>query len=121
MLNHRPEAVQVAARQVADKQVADKQVADKQVADKQEVDKQEVDNAVADRQVVAKLVASPEVEPAGVAFNPQKPDPGRLPVSKRWESTKLNPGNSKSTEYWSSSTRASSPTSRGAKSASPPH
>jgi hypothetical protein len=111
LLNHRPEAVQV----------ADRLVVDRQVADKGEVAKQEVDNAVADRQVVAKLVASPEVEPAGVAFSPQKPDPGRLPVSKRWESTKLNPGNSKSTEYWSSSTRASSPTSRGAKSASPPH
>jgi hypothetical protein len=73
LLNHRPEAVQV----------ADRLVVDRQVADKGEVAKQEVDNAVADRQVVAKLVASPEVEPAGVAFSPQKPDPGRLPVSKR--------------------------------------
>ena len=106
---------------MADRLVVDRQVADKGEVDSAEVAKQEVDNAVADRQVVAKLVASPEVEPAGVAFNPQKPDPGRLPVSKRWESTKLNPGNSKSTEYWSLSTRASSPTSRGAKSASPPH
>ena len=111
----------MADRLVVDRQVADKGEVDSAEVAKQEVAKQEVDNAVADRQVVAKLVASPEVEPAGVAFNPQKPDPGRLPVSKRWESTKLNPGNSKSTEYWSSSTRASSPTSRGAKSASPPH
>ena len=75
MLNHRPEAVQVA--------VVDRQVADKGEVDSAEVAKQEVDNAVADRQVVAKLVASLEVEPAGVAFSPQKPDPGRLPVSKR--------------------------------------
>ena len=116
MLNHRPEAVQV-----ADRQVADRQVADKGEVDSAEVAKQEVDSAAAAKVVAAKVVASPEVEPAGVAFNPQKPDPGRLPVSKRWESTKLNPGNSKSTEYWSLSTRASSPTSRGAKSASPPH
>ena len=65
MLNHRPEAVQVA---VVDRQVAAKG---------------EVDSAAVAKVAAAKAVASPEVEPAGVAFNPQKPDPGRLPVSKR--------------------------------------
>lgn len=60
MLNHLPVAVQVA--------VAAKQVVAKAVAAKAAVDKG---------------VASPEVEQAVVAFNPQKPDPGRPPVSKR--------------------------------------
>ena len=63
---------------MADRLVVDRQVADKGEVDSAEVAKQEVDSAAA-----AKAVASPEVEPAGVAFNPQKPDPGRLPVSKR--------------------------------------
>ena len=64
--------------------VADKQVADRG-ADKQEV----VDRAaVAVQETMApaetaKGVAFPEVEPAVVASSPQKPDPGRLPVSKR--------------------------------------
>lgn len=69
----------------------------------------------------AKGVASPGVGPAAMACSPQKPDLGRLRASRPWGSMRLNLGNSKSTEYWNSSTRASLPTSRGAKSASPPH
>jgi hypothetical protein len=102
---------------VADKQVADRG-ADKQVA----VDRA----AVADQETMApaeaaKGVASPGVGPAAMACSPQKPDLGRLRASRPWGSMRLNLGNSKSTEYWNSSTRASLPTSRGAKSASPPH
>ena len=91
--------------------------------------KQVVDRAaVADQETMAPAeaakgqgVESPGVEPAAVACSPQKPDLGRLRASRPWGSMRLNLGNSKSTEYWNSSTRASLPTSRGAKSASPPH
>ena len=58
-------------------------VAAKQVVAKGEVDSAAVAKAVAAKAAVDKGVASPEVEQAVVAFNPQKPDPGRPPVSKR--------------------------------------
>ena len=102
---------------VAVKQVADRGADKHEVVDRAAVAVQET-MAPAE---AAKGVASPEPEPAAMAFSPQKPDPGRLRASRPWGSMRLNLGNSKSTEYWNSSTRASLPTSRGAKSASPPH
>ena len=102
-------------------------MADKPVADRAAVKQVAVDRAaVAVQETMApeeaaKGVESPGVGPAAMAFSPQKPDLGRLQTSRPWGSMRLNLGNSKSTEYWSSSTRASSPTSRGAKCASPPH
>ena len=101
-------------------------VADKQVADRGAV-KQVVDRAaVAVVETMApaeaaKGVESPGVESAAAACSPQKPDLGRLRTSRPWGSMRLNLGNSRSTECWNSSTRASLPTSRDAKSASPPH
>ena len=103
-------------------------VADKQVADRGAV-KQVVDRAaVAVQETMAPAeaakgqgVESPGVEPAAAACSPQKPDLGRLRASRPWGSMRLNLGNSRSTECWNSSTRASLPTSRDAKSASPPH
>ena len=90
-------------------------MADKQVA----VDRAAV--AVQETMAPAEAAKGEGVEPAAVACSPQKPDLGRLRTSRPWGSMRLNPGNSKSTEYWNSSTRASLPTSRDAKSASPRH